>query len=253
LTKLGESLTGIKHYVFTYSAQSDTGVTFNALPTDPIYTLALDTPPAWIVSPLASPYDLDNLQLASVTSPVHASFQLKQLLIEGHARETTNSPPRGLQLQLTRNGVEVSDTLVMANVGYLQFKVTPGVYDLSIRPGRGTEVFEIESTGTTGWDSKKVNETGTEVTLASFEGMTILPRFTRKEGMETADVLAEVAVSGNAHSAGAIWSRLVDCISLEAQADTQNERDGGTRSDCSGCHQEERRYQHLHSSIRTSL
>ena len=123
-------------------------MTFANLPSDPIYTLGLDTPPAWIVSPLESPYDLDNLMLASVTSPVHASFQLKQLLIEGHAREKTNSPPRGLQLQLTRNGLEVSDTLVMANVGYLQFKVTPGVYDLSIRPGRGQDVFDASTDGT---------------------------------------------------------------------------------------------------------
>lgn len=145
--------------------------------------------------------------LASVTSPVHVTFELKQLLIEGHAREQTNSPPRGLQLQLTRNGVEVSDTLVMANVGYLQFKVTPGVYDLSIRPGRGRDVFELESTGTTGWDSAPVNTTGLGVTLTSFEGMTILPRFVRKEGMEKADVLQEAQPSTG--HAGAVWSRYV--------------------------------------------
>lgn len=94
----------------------------------------------------------------------------------------------------------------MANLGYLQFKVTPGVYDLSIRPGRGSDVFELESTGTTGWYSDKVDKTGTEVTLASFEGMTVLPRFTRREGMETADVLAEVGPSGAGH-VGAVWSR----------------------------------------------
>lgn len=185
--------------------QVETGVTFTNLPSDPIYTLGLDTPPAWIVSPLSSPYDLDNLQLSTVSSPIHVSFQLKQLLIEGHARELSNAPPRGLQLQLTRNGIEVSDTLVMANLGYMQFKVTPGVYDLSIRPGRGSEVYELESTGTTGWYSEKVNVTGTEVTLASFEGMTVLPRFTRRKGMEMADVLSEAPVTTG--QVGAVWSR----------------------------------------------
>jgi UDP-glucose:glycoprotein glucosyltransferase len=185
--------------------QAETGVTFTNLPSDPIYTLGLDTPPAWIVSPLTSPYDLDNLQLSTVTSPIHVSFQLKQLLIEGHARELSNAPPRGLQLQLTRNGIEVSDTLVMTNLGYMQFKVTPGVYDLSIRPGRGSEVYELESTGTTGWYSEKVNVTGTEVTLASFEGMTVLPRFIRRKGMEMADVLSEAPVT--AGQVGAVWSR----------------------------------------------
>lgn len=185
--------------------QAETGVTFTNLPSDPIYTLGLDTPPAWIVSPLSSPYDLDNLQLSTVSSPIHVSFQLKQLLIEGHARELSNAPPRGLQLQLTRNGIEVSDTLVMANLGYMQFKVTPGVYDLSIRPGRGSEVYELESTGTTGWYSEKVNVTGTEVTLASFEGVTVLPRFTRRKGMEMADVLSEAPVTTG--QVGAVWSR----------------------------------------------
>lgn len=184
-----------------------TSVTFTGLPSDPIYTLALDTPPAWIVSPLESPHDLDNLQLSSVSSPVHVTFQLKQLLIEGHARDTNNAPPRGLQLQLTRNGLEVSDTLVMANVGYLQFKVTPGVYDLSIRPGRGREVFDMESTGTNGWDSLAVNLTGTEVILTSFEGMTILPRFARKTGMESEDVLQEAPSTAAAGYVGAVWSR----------------------------------------------
>lgn len=151
----------------------------------------MDTPPAWIVSPKTSPYDLDNLVLDAIDQPIHVLFELKQLLIEGHAREGSNTPPRGLQLQLTRHGMDVaSDTLIMANLGYLQFKVTPGVYDLAIRPGRGREVYELESVGAKGWDSPPLNETGPAVTLTSFEGMTILPRFKRKPGMETADVLA---------------------------------------------------------------
>lgn len=204
--------------------EADSGVTFTDLPSDPIYTLALDTPPAWIASPIESPYDLDNLQLSAVNSPVHVTFQLKQLLIEGHARERTNSPPRGLQLQLTRNGVEVSDTLVMANVGYLQFKVTPGVYDLAIRPGRGRDVFELESTGTAGWDSLPVNQTGTEVTLMSLEGVTILPRFARQAGMDTEDVLQEPAVSTTLNAAGAVWSRYV--VQLSCHVGSATDRPG---------------------------
>ena len=152
----------------------------------------MDTPPAWIVSPKTSPYDLDNLVLGSISEPVHVLFNLKQLLIEGHARESNNAPPRGLQLQLTAKGLEVaSDTQVMANLGYLQFKATPGVYNLVIRPGRGTEVYELESVGNEGWDSKSIIATGTAVALTSFEGVTILPRFERRPGMEMANVLME--------------------------------------------------------------
>ena len=172
-------------------------LTFTDLPSEPIYTLGMDTPPSWITRPVASPYDLDNLLLANVHDPVQIDFELKQLVVEGHAREGGNAPPRGLQLQLTGIGsgeaeqTVASDTLVMANLGYFQFKVTPGVYDLSIRPGRGQEVYQLESSGTAGWDSPPVNETGTSVTLASFDGLTILPRFAWRKGMERADVLEE--------------------------------------------------------------
>jgi UDP-glucose:glycoprotein glucosyltransferase len=168
----------------------------------------MDTPPAWIVSPRTSPYDLDNLVLSHIHQPVNVLFTLKQLLIEGHAREGNNAPPRGLQLQLTKNGLEVaSDTLVMANLGYLQFKVTPGVYDLNIRPGRGQQVYELESVGNEGWNSAEVEETGTAVSLTSFEGTTILPRFRRKDGMERADVLAEDEADTHESVVGQVFSK----------------------------------------------
>ena len=170
----------------------------------------MDTPPAWIVSPIQSPYDLDNLVLGNIHEPVQVLFILKRLLIEGHAREGNNSPPRGLQLQLTTNGLQVaSDTQVMANLGYLQFKATPGVYQLAIRPGRGTEVYELESVGNDGWASLNVNETGTAVTLTSFEGVTILPRFKRKTGMENANVLIEEHAATTSTFAASLFSRLV--------------------------------------------
>lgn len=187
-------------------------VTFDDLPTEPIFTLGLDTPPSWIVSPKTSPYDLDNLVFSNIREPVNVLFTLKQLLIEGHAREANNAPPRGLQLQLTQNGLEVaSDTQVMANLGYLQFKATPGVYSLSIRPGRGTGVYELESVGNEGWNSRAVNETGTTVILSSFEGVTILPRFQRRLGMETANVLVEDIVPPEPDNlVGAVVSKSVD-------------------------------------------
>jgi UDP-glucose:glycoprotein glucosyltransferase len=183
-------------------------VTFGNLPTTPIFTLGLDTPPSWIVSPKTSPYDLDNLLLSSVHSPVSILFTLKQLLIEGHAREGHNVPPRGLHLQLTAHGLSVtSDTQVMANLGYFQFKAVPGVYDLSIRPGRGREVYEIESVGGEGWDSRAVEATGTGVVLKDFGGVTILPRFRRKEGMEAANVLADEKVVEDTTLVQSVWSR----------------------------------------------
>jgi len=147
---------------------------------------------------------LDNIHLSSLSDSesvvgVEAVFDLDFLVIEGHAREPSGAPPRGVQLQLmTSNAtVPIADTLVVANLGYLQFRAKPGVFELQIRPGRGREVYEMDSVGNEGWNSRGVADVGNEITLTSFEGLTLYPRIKRREGMETAEVLNEVGASGS--------------------------------------------------------
>lgn len=172
----------------------------------------MDVPQSWLVRPRESQYDLDNIQLGVIPSHEHkqgvrAVFDLDYLVIEGHAREgATLAPPRGLQLQLStpnpdthetnETSVAIADTQVVANLGYLQFRVKPGVFKLEIRPGRGKEIFTVESVGNEGWDSPDVDTAGDEVTLTNFEGLTLYPRFKRIPGMESVDVLAVEGESG---------------------------------------------------------
>ncbi|KAG9088588.1 hypothetical protein FS749_002047, partial [Ceratobasidium sp. UAMH 11750] len=181
-------------------------IQFHGLPVEPIYTLAMDVSPAWLVRPYVSEADLDNIHLASLADSktgVEATFHLDHLVIEGHAREETNAPPRGLQLQLaTQSGKPTADTQVVANLGYFQFRTGPGVFRLEIRPGRGREVYAIESVGNEGWNSGHVNDTGPEIALTSFEGHTIYPRMGRQPGMEKADVLTEPEKKEG------VWSRV---------------------------------------------
>lgn len=173
-------------------------VVFEDLPTDPIYTLAMDVPPSWLVRPREALYDLDNILLNQLSAPdtsVDATFSLDYLVVEGHARETaTQAPPRGVQLELVKisDKTPIDDTLVVANLGYLQFKAKPGVFQLEIRgEGRGRKIFRMESVGNEGWDSPGVEEGGDEITLVSFEGLTLYPRLARLPGMENEDVLEE--------------------------------------------------------------
>lgn len=77
----------------------------------------------------------------------------------------------------------------MANLGYFQLKANPGVWQLSIRPGRSTDVFELSSVGTEGLNSRSVAETGPDVFVTTFEGATIYPQFTRRAGMEYEELL----------------------------------------------------------------
>ncbi|KAI0754012.1 glycosyltransferase family 24 protein [Daedaleopsis nitida] len=169
---------------------------FADLPAEPIYTLAMDTPQSWLIRPREAIYDLDNIQLnmlapADRVQGLKAVFDLDYLVVEGHARESeTNAAPRGLQMQLvTSDSMPIADTLVMANLGYLQFRTKPGVYKLEIRPGRGRDIFHMESVGNEGWNSPTVDEAGDEVTVTSFEGVTLYPRLARLPGMESVDVL----------------------------------------------------------------
>ncbi len=170
---------------------------FADMPIDPIYTLAMDVPTAWLVRPSEALYDLDNIQLGKLfpgDNAVEAIFQLDYIVIEGHARERiTQTAPRGLQVQLVAgDGAQIDDTQVVANLGYFQFKAKPGVFQLEIRPGRGRTVFKLDSAGNEGWESPTVEEAGNEITVTSFEGLTLYPRFSRLPGQEIADVLAEV-------------------------------------------------------------
>jgi len=158
----------------------------------------MDVPTSWLVRPREALYDLDNLllsQLADNDTSIDATFSLDYLVVEGHAREVkTQAPPRGVQLELvkTSDNSAIDDTLVVANLGYLQFKAKPGVFQLQIREeGRGKKIFKMESVGNEGWDSPNVEEGGDEITLVSFNGLTLYPRLVRLPGMEKEDVLEE--------------------------------------------------------------
>lgn len=181
----------------------------------------MDVPQSWLVRPRESLHDLDNILLASLSPQdrvqgVKAVFDLDYLVIEGHARDMfSNGPPRGLQLQLaSHSGEPIADTLVVANLGYLQFRTKPGVFRLEIRPGRGREVFKMESVGNEGWHSPSVDEAGDEITLTSFEGLTLYPRLVRLPGMERVDVLAEVAPAGPS-SSGLLDSIVSRCVAIQ--------------------------------------
>ncbi|KAG6332294.1 hypothetical protein ID866_6797 [Astraeus odoratus] len=175
-------------------------VTFTALPEEPIYTLGMDVPQTWLVRPREALYDLDNIQLGMLhgeerSRGIQALFGLDYLVVEGHARELrTNSPPRGVQLQLVsaKDHSIVDDTQVVANLGYLQFKARPGKFHLEIREGRGRTIFTLDSVGAEGWDSPSVAKAGDDFTVMSFDGLTLYPRLARLPGMERKDVLDDL-------------------------------------------------------------
>ncbi|KAL9079939.1 MAG: hypothetical protein Q9157_001231 [Trypethelium eluteriae] len=165
---------------------------FAGLPADALLTMAMDAPPSWLIAAKESVYDLDNIKLSSIkgSGDVEATYELENILIEGHSRDiNSGAPPRGAQLVLgTDKEPDSAGTIIMANIGYFQFKANPGFYRIALQKGRSEEIFQIDSAGTAGWAPTPGDET-TDISLISFQGTTLYPRLSRKPGMENEDVL----------------------------------------------------------------
>lgn len=167
---------------------------FAGIPRDALLNLGMDVPPSWLVAPEDSIHDLDNIKLSSLPAGanIDAIYGLESILIEGHSRDTTNGgqPPRGAEVVLaTEKDPHFADTIIMANLGYFQFKANPGFYNIRLKSGRSQEIFNLDSAGPISWAPQPGDET-TEIALMSFQGATIFPRLSRKPGQEEADVLA---------------------------------------------------------------
>ncbi|KAJ5628844.1 hypothetical protein N7490_011072 [Penicillium lividum] len=165
---------------------------FSGVPVEALLTLGMDVPTSWLVAPQDSIHDLDNIKLSSLKSDtnVDAIYALEHILIEGHSRDlTTKTPPRGVQLILgTKENPHFADTLIMANLGYFQFKAQPGLWQINLKPGRSEKLFDLEGVGSSGYHEQP-GEQVHEVALLSFQGRTLFPRLSRKPGYETEDVL----------------------------------------------------------------
>ncbi|KAL0936724.1 UDP-glucose:glycoprotein glucosyltransferase [Colletotrichum truncatum] len=168
------------------------GASFKSLPSEALLNAGMDVPPSWLVAPKVSVHDPDNIKLSSIKTNVYASYELESILIEGHSREgKTTQPPRGAQLVLgTEKEPHFADTIIMANLGYFQFKANPGFYNIQLKKGKTSDIYTIDSIGAKGWTPVPGDE-GTEVVLMDFQGTTLYPRLSRKPGQEEADVLAE--------------------------------------------------------------
>ncbi|TVY23769.1 UDP-glucose:glycoprotein glucosyltransferase [Lachnellula hyalina] len=207
-------------------ALKDLSATFTGVPQEALLNLGMDVPPAWLVAPKVSVHDLDNIKLSSIKTNVDALYELEHILIEGHSREIPGgAPPRGAQLVLgTERDPHFADTIIMANLGYFQFKANPGFYKIDLQQGRSSEIFKIDSVGAQGWSPVPGDNT-TEVVLMSFQGTTLYPRLSRKPGMKTEDVLeAKSESKSNIVSQGfkfaqGILGKGKPVVEMEAQAD----------------------------------
>ncbi|KAI8067868.1 UDP-glucose:glycoprotein glucosyltransferase-domain-containing protein [Gongronella butleri] len=162
---------------------------FDALPMDPLYTLGVHTIEPWQVTVQKANMDLDNIKL--VDQGVKAVYALEHILIEGHCiDDKTRAPPRGLQFNLDSSAA-TTGTIVMANLGYFQLKANPGHWQLTIRPGRSSDVYHLDNIATGGdWD--KSADPNQPLILDSFEGLRVFAGVQKNPGMDDQEVLENI-------------------------------------------------------------
>ncbi|CAI4213325.1 unnamed protein product [Parascedosporium putredinis] len=196
------------------------GACFKGVPSDALLTLGMDVPPAWLVAAKSSVHDPDNIKLSLVKGDVDAVYELRNILIEGHSRMTTKNaaPPSGAQLVLgTEKNPHSADTIIMANLGYFQFKANPGIYNIRLQNGRSSEIFEIESVGAYGYEASPGDE-GTSIALMDFKGTTLYPRLQRKGS--AFDEQAEINIFSVA--SGHLYERMLNIMMLSVMKHTDH-------------------------------
>lgn len=192
---------------------------FEGIPRDTLLSTTMDVPPSWLVAPKDSVHDLDNIKLSSIKgySEISADYELEHILIEGHSKDiTAGTPPRGVQLVLgTAQEESFASTIIMANLGYFQFKSQPGVYTLGLQQGRSQKIFKIDSADTPPNTLKSDNDSN-DIYLTSFQGATLFPRLSRKPGYESEDVLEEsqLTASGLVSKTTGILDHLLSRVGL---------------------------------------
>uniref|UniRef100_T1KNA5 UDP-glucose:glycoprotein glucosyltransferase n=1 Tax=Tetranychus urticae TaxID=32264 RepID=T1KNA5_TETUR len=167
----------------------NTDAYFGNMPLSPLFTLGMITPENWLVESVTSPYDLDNIHLEEIEGPgVWADFELEYLLLEGHCFEqSTGNPPRGLQFILgSKSDPDVSDTIVMANLGYFQLKANPGAWTLRLRPGRSDDIYSIVSHENTDPVSDSSNVV---ILISSFQSNVVKIRVNKKPDKQDEELL----------------------------------------------------------------
>ncbi|KAK8564297.1 hypothetical protein V6N12_036423 [Hibiscus sabdariffa] len=162
---------------------------FANMPLSKTLTMNLDVPEPWLVELVVAVHDLDNILLENLgdTRTLQAVFELEALVLTGHCAEMDRDPTRGLQLILgTKNTPHLVDTIVMANLGYWQMKVSPGVWYLQLAPGRSSELYVFVDGGDNENQEKSLSK---RITINDLRGKVVHLEVVKKKGKEQEKLL----------------------------------------------------------------
>ncbi|KAG6709705.1 hypothetical protein I3842_06G146800 [Carya illinoinensis] len=178
---------------------------FANMPLSKTLTMNLDVPEPWLVEPVIAVHDLDNILLENLgdTRTLQAVFELEAFVLTGHCSEKDRDPPRGLQLILgTKSTPHLVDTIVMANLGYWQMKVSPGVWYLQLASGRSSELYVLREDG----DGSQEKPLSKHITINDLRGKVVRLEVLKKKGKENEILLVSDDNDGALDRKGNGWN-----------------------------------------------
>ncbi|KAI8555132.1 hypothetical protein RHMOL_Rhmol05G0150600 [Rhododendron molle] len=171
---------------------------FANMPLSNTLTMNLDVPEPWLVEPVIAVHDLDNILLENLGEQrtLQAVFELEALVLTGHCAEKDHEPPRGLQLILgTESTPHLVDTIVMANLGYWQMKVSPGVWYLQLAPGKSSALYDMKEDG----DGNQGLHSSKRITINDLRGKLVHLEVVKKKGKEYEKLLGPSNDENSSH------------------------------------------------------
>ena len=127
LLNLPEKLTYIPSSFYRYSI--DNSIVFSYLNQSVIYSLIPDIPETWMIEQSQADVDLDNIYGKELDNGTYkANYILSNIILEGIAIDDNNMNCNGAYLVLSKQSINLTDTLVISEHGYWQLKANPGLF-----------------------------------------------------------------------------------------------------------------------------
>jgi UDP-glucose:glycoprotein glucosyltransferase len=106
--------------------------------------------------------------------------------------ESENTKVEGTSSEITSYSSFSTDTVVMQNLGYFQLQASPGVFDLTIAPGRGRELYSIMNhPSSNNNDDENNNVNSKRIVLSSFHDMNVKLKVKKNVGKEHLSLLKD--------------------------------------------------------------
>lgn len=185
---------------------------FSWLPLLANLTTEFESPKSWLLveNLTTDEVDLQHLHFDDTDHDIETKHTLKNILVEGFARDVKNGrPPAGLSIDLD-NGDTTSNCQVMANLGYLQFKGNPGIWNLRITPEtRSEKHYQLLSANLNKYDTNDDPLESVEVPIFSLNSHVINARCRKNAEYSSVSLLEdESEVTPKKTGLGGIFGKL---------------------------------------------